>query len=315
MVSNQLNLKQRGAKSRFRIAEEIFGIAFAIRSIAVCKSILPCMAICPRCDALCVTRLNITFNLLRCGSFWKIFFRHFCMTAQPIGFAPRLESSVKRRAVSLSTLRWYQLCSRVRFDCFHAHGGRCFSVLETCASRFPEFQSSESSFHQVTENPRRRIAPATMGLLKFSSLMVSRIFECACCWHPIAKDRCWVGHGVWSAFNKQNQQFSSGWARNSFPSDSGHLFVSERQNTQQNVVLLRLSPKFRWHYCWKNRPWFEQTYHILMIKLKNIDKYIDSRFQRTFILKGVELEVQQGEFVTLMFCGAGKSTLMNIIEC
>src|ERR1044071_318204 len=51
-----------------------------------------------------------------------------------------------------------------------------------------------------------------------------------------------------------------------------------------------------------------------MIKLQNIDKYIDSRFQRTFILKGIDLEVQQGEFLTLMGpSGAGKSSLMNII--
>jgi ABC-type lipoprotein export system ATPase subunit len=51
-----------------------------------------------------------------------------------------------------------------------------------------------------------------------------------------------------------------------------------------------------------------------MIVLKNIDKYIDSRFQRTFILKGIDLEVKQGEFLTIMGpSGAGKSTLMNII--
>lgn len=51
-----------------------------------------------------------------------------------------------------------------------------------------------------------------------------------------------------------------------------------------------------------------------MIQLKNIDKFIDSRFQRTFILKGIDLEVKQGEFLTIMGpSGAGKSTLMNII--
>lgn len=51
-----------------------------------------------------------------------------------------------------------------------------------------------------------------------------------------------------------------------------------------------------------------------MIKLKDIDKYVDSRFQRTFILKGVDLEINEGEFVTIMGpSGAGKSTLLNII--
>ena len=51
-----------------------------------------------------------------------------------------------------------------------------------------------------------------------------------------------------------------------------------------------------------------------MIKLQNIDKYVDTRFQRTFILKGVDMEVKQGEFLTIMGpSGAGKSTLMNII--
>lgn len=51
-----------------------------------------------------------------------------------------------------------------------------------------------------------------------------------------------------------------------------------------------------------------------MIKLNNIDRYIDKRFERNFILKGIDLEINNGDFVTVMGpSGAGKSTLLNII--
>lgn len=51
-----------------------------------------------------------------------------------------------------------------------------------------------------------------------------------------------------------------------------------------------------------------------MIKLRNIDRYIDKRFERNFILKGINLDIDEGEFVTVMGpSGAGKSTLLNII--
>ncbi|MEL7146168.1 MAG: ATP-binding cassette domain-containing protein, partial [Bacteroidota bacterium] len=50
-----------------------------------------------------------------------------------------------------------------------------------------------------------------------------------------------------------------------------------------------------------------------MIRLKEIDKYVDSKFQRVFILKNINLEVEQGEFLSIMGpSGCGKSTLLNI---
>ncbi|MDN3203334.1 ABC transporter ATP-binding protein [Algoriphagus sediminis] len=51
-----------------------------------------------------------------------------------------------------------------------------------------------------------------------------------------------------------------------------------------------------------------------MIELRELDKFIESRFQRIFILKGINLTINEGEFVTLMGpSGAGKSTLLNIL--
>ena len=51
-----------------------------------------------------------------------------------------------------------------------------------------------------------------------------------------------------------------------------------------------------------------------MIRLNNVDKFVDAKYQRTFILKGIDLEVKPGEFVTIMGpSGAGKSSLLNIL--
>ena len=51
-----------------------------------------------------------------------------------------------------------------------------------------------------------------------------------------------------------------------------------------------------------------------MINLKEIYKYYDAKLQRTFILKDINLEIKEGEFVSIMGpSGAGKSTLLNII--
>ncbi len=51
-----------------------------------------------------------------------------------------------------------------------------------------------------------------------------------------------------------------------------------------------------------------------MIKLRNIDKYYENKYQRSFVLKDVSLDIEQGEFLTIMGpSGAGKSTILNII--
>ena len=51
-----------------------------------------------------------------------------------------------------------------------------------------------------------------------------------------------------------------------------------------------------------------------MITLNHIFKYYDSKFQRTFVLKDIDLTINEGEFVSVMGpSGAGKSTLLNII--
>jgi ABC-type lipoprotein export system ATPase subunit len=51
-----------------------------------------------------------------------------------------------------------------------------------------------------------------------------------------------------------------------------------------------------------------------MIQLSNINKYYDSKFQRTYVLKDIIMEVQEGEFLSIMGpSGSGKSTMLNII--
>lgn len=51
-----------------------------------------------------------------------------------------------------------------------------------------------------------------------------------------------------------------------------------------------------------------------MLQLNNIFKYYDSKFQRTFVLKDIKLELKEGEFISIMGpSGSGKSSLLNII--
>lgn len=51
-----------------------------------------------------------------------------------------------------------------------------------------------------------------------------------------------------------------------------------------------------------------------MIELRKIYTYYDNKFQRTYVLKNINFNIQAGEFVSVMGpSGSGKSTLLNII--
>ena len=51
-----------------------------------------------------------------------------------------------------------------------------------------------------------------------------------------------------------------------------------------------------------------------MIKMREITKYYSSGFVKTFVLRNIDLDVKEGDFLTIMGpSGAGKSTLLHIL--
>jgi len=51
-----------------------------------------------------------------------------------------------------------------------------------------------------------------------------------------------------------------------------------------------------------------------MIKLKNVEKYYTNKFLKTYVLRNINLEVGEGEFISIMGpSGSGKSTLLHIL--
>ncbi|MCL5268732.1 MAG: ABC transporter ATP-binding protein [Bacteroidetes bacterium] len=51
-----------------------------------------------------------------------------------------------------------------------------------------------------------------------------------------------------------------------------------------------------------------------MIKLAAIEKYYENRVIKTFVLRNINLEIKEGEFISVMGpSGSGKTTLLNII--
>ncbi|MFC4722789.1 ABC transporter ATP-binding protein [Geojedonia litorea] len=52
----------------------------------------------------------------------------------------------------------------------------------------------------------------------------------------------------------------------------------------------------------------------MLLELKNIYKWVNSGSRRVFLLKDINLEVKEGEFISIMGpSGSGKSTLLNVI--
>jgi putative ABC transport system ATP-binding protein len=51
-----------------------------------------------------------------------------------------------------------------------------------------------------------------------------------------------------------------------------------------------------------------------MIKLRDITKFYSTGFVKTYVLRNIDLDVEEGEFLTIMGpSGAGKSTLLHIL--
>ena len=52
----------------------------------------------------------------------------------------------------------------------------------------------------------------------------------------------------------------------------------------------------------------------MLLNLKNVFKWVNVGGNRVFLLKDIDLEVEQGEFISIMGpSGSGKSTLLNVI--
>ncbi len=51
-----------------------------------------------------------------------------------------------------------------------------------------------------------------------------------------------------------------------------------------------------------------------MIKLRNVDKFVKAGAAKTYILRRIDIDIKEGEFVSIMGpSGAGKSTLLHIV--
>jgi putative ABC transport system ATP-binding protein len=58
----------------------------------------------------------------------------------------------------------------------------------------------------------------------------------------------------------------------------------------------------------------EKKHHILMIALRNIEKFFEHGPTKTFVLRRINVDIKEGEFISIMGpSGAGKSTLLHLL--
>ena len=51
-----------------------------------------------------------------------------------------------------------------------------------------------------------------------------------------------------------------------------------------------------------------------MIRLRNVEKFFQHGATKTFVLRRIDVDIQEGDFVSIMGpSGAGKSTLLHLI--
>jgi ABC-type lipoprotein export system ATPase subunit len=51
-----------------------------------------------------------------------------------------------------------------------------------------------------------------------------------------------------------------------------------------------------------------------MIKLRNVERFYEAGYGRSYVLRRINLDIKEGEFLTIMGpSGAGKSTLLSIL--
>lgn len=86
-------------------------------------------------------------------------------------------------------------------------------------------------------------------------------------------------------------------------------------NSELTEVSLRLSSIFRIYLKEKQNYKWNEINNMSFIEFKNVDLTFQTKVQRIHIFKGLNLEIEKGDFITIAGpSGKGKSTLLNLVS-